>query len=118
VKSSKRPHLEYAVHNPNMEWAICECVQSQNGNICKHQVKVLRMMRPNLAEGKIARHLGTLKGTSRGGVAELLNPTPLPDVPVPSFQDCFETPDETSTRPRCHLNLERCTGTMRIKSIS
>lgn len=72
VRSSKRPHLRYAVYNPCTEWAICECVHSQRGNICKHQLKVLRMVRPDLAEGNIARYLGTLRGTSHSGLHQLL----------------------------------------------
>lgn len=72
VKSSKRRHITYAVHNPCTEWAICQCVFSQKGNICKHQVKVLQMTRPDLASGRIARYLGSLRGTAQGGVVNLL----------------------------------------------
>ena len=72
VRSSKRGHIAYAVHNPCAEWAVCECVYSQKGNICKHQFKVLELTRPNLASGKIARYLGSIRGTAQGGMTNLM----------------------------------------------
>lgn len=94
VKSSKRGHITYAVYNPCTEWAVCQCVHSQKGNICKHQVKVLKMTRPDLAEGKIARYLGSLRGTAQGGMTNLLqgnsqlpNTAGFPDNDVPSEHD-------------------------------
>jgi hypothetical protein len=51
---------------------VCECVHSQKGNICKHQLKVRRMTRPDIAEGNIARYLGSLRGTARGGFKNLI----------------------------------------------
>ena len=64
VRSSKQGHIAYAVHDPCTEWAVYECVYSQKGNICKHQIKVLELTRPDLASGKIARYLGSIRGTA------------------------------------------------------
>lgn len=87
VQSVSRPHLVYAVHNPSTQMAVCECIHSQKGSICKHQVKVLRMMRPDLAEGRIARTLGTLHGTARGGIDRLLAEEPLVEPPAVDLDD-------------------------------
>jgi hypothetical protein len=75
MASAKRGHIKYAVYNPNTEWACCECMHAQKGNFCKHQIKVLRMMRPDLADGMIVKVCGTLYGTVLGGVSALLNPS-------------------------------------------
>lgn len=108
VKSSKRGHLTYAVYNPCTEWAVCECVHSQKGNICKHQVKVLTMTRPDLAEGKIVRFLGSLRGTAQGGMANLLLENhgypitdPYPDNEVP----CAIEAPEALTGPSSNREL-------------
>ena len=74
VSSRKRPHLRYAVHNSDTEWGCCECVHAQKGYLCKHQLKVLRMLRPDLADGTIVKVCGTLYGTNLGGVSELIHP--------------------------------------------
>ena len=44
------------------------------GNICKHQVKVLMMLHPSLAEGTITRYCGSLAGTTEGGRGNMLDP--------------------------------------------
>jgi hypothetical protein len=82
VTLSKRPHVRYAVYNPDTEWASCECVYAQKGNLCKHQIKVLRMMKPELADGTIVKVCGTLYGTRVGGVSALRRPlSPPADSP-------------------------------------
>jgi hypothetical protein len=80
VTSNKRPHLRYAVHNPETEWGCCECPHSMKGNLCKHHLKVLRMLRPDLAEGGIVKVCGTLYGTSRGGISQLVQFPELPEI--------------------------------------
>lgn len=105
VTSSKRPSLRYTVLNPGSKWAVCECLHSQKGNICKHQVKVLQMLRPDLADGRIARVLGSLKGTLHGGVSILLKPSspmyasadvemPPPSPPRPVLGEVYEDVDD------------------------
>jgi hypothetical protein len=82
VTSSERPRVRYAVYNPDTEWACCECVHAQNGNLCKHQIEVLRMMKPELAAGTIVKVCGTLYGTRVGGVSVLRRPlSPPADSP-------------------------------------
>ena len=103
VRSSKRSHLEYAVYNPCTEWAVCECVHSQKGNICKHQLKVLRMTRPDIAEGNIARYLGSLRGTAQGGFKNLIahanGETPFNDL-SPGLPSTYGTSlPQTSLKP-------------------
>jgi hypothetical protein len=103
VRSSKRSHLEYAVYNPCTEWAICECVHSQKGNICKHQLKVLRMTRPDVAEGNIARYLGSLRGTPQGGLQNLIvyanGDTPYSAVAPDASEGIPQTPPQSPHRP-------------------
>jgi hypothetical protein len=50
VTSSKWPHIRYAVYNLDTQWACCESVHAQKGNLCKHLIKVLRMIKPELTE--------------------------------------------------------------------
>ena len=50
---------------------VCKCVHAQKGNLCKYQIKVLRMMKPELADGTIVKVCGTLSGTRIGGVSAL-----------------------------------------------
>jgi hypothetical protein len=78
VTSSKRPHVKYTVYNPDTQWACCECVHVQKGNLYKHQIKVLRMMKPELADGSIVKVCGTLQGTRLGGVSALYKPVSPP----------------------------------------
>ncbi len=53
VTSLKHENVNYKVYNPESKWAYCECLQSQRGNICKHQIKVLMLFCPYLIEGTI-----------------------------------------------------------------
>jgi hypothetical protein len=96
VRSSKRSHLEYAVYIPCTEWAVYECVHSQKGNICKHQLKVLRITRPNIAEGNIAQYLGSLRGTTQGGLKNLIahadDETPFDEVGSGLPSTCIPSP--------------------------
>jgi hypothetical protein len=77
MTSSKWPHVKYAVYNLDTQWACCECIHSQKGNLCKYQIKVLQMMKPELANGTIIKVCGTLYGTRLGGVLALYKPVSL-----------------------------------------
>jgi hypothetical protein len=103
VWSSKRSYLEYAVYNPCTEWTMCECVHSQKGNICKHQLKVLRMTRPDIAEDNIARYLGSLRGTAAGGfknlIADANGEIPFDAVGPGVSEGCIRSPPRTPLRP-------------------
>jgi hypothetical protein len=74
VTSKKHPHKRYSVHNPEFEWVFYDCPCTQRGNICKHQVKVLQLLHPKLAEGTITHYCGALKGIVEGGLQHLFNP--------------------------------------------
>jgi hypothetical protein len=74
MTSSKRLHVKYAVYNPDTQWTCCKYIHSHKGNLCKHQIKVLRMMKPELANGVIVKVCRTLYGTILGGVSVLCRP--------------------------------------------
>jgi hypothetical protein len=39
VTSLTHEHMNYKVYNLESKWAYYEYLQSQRGNICKHQIK-------------------------------------------------------------------------------
>ena len=51
ITSTKHCDLHYTVHNPGSKWGVNNCVW---GNMCKHHVKVVMMMNPDIPEGTIA----------------------------------------------------------------
>ena len=79
----------YSVYSPECEWGCCDCVWALKGNICKHKIKVLMILHPELAEGTITRYCGSLSGTCEGGRANMLDPV----VHFPG--------DSEDTRPSC-----------------
>jgi hypothetical protein len=56
----------WTVTCPNSTWAQCDCPMGMRGNICKHQVKVFKLLYPKVEDVFIIRHAGTLKGTMEG----------------------------------------------------
>jgi hypothetical protein len=72
VWSSKQSHLEYTMYNPYTESVVCEYMHFQKGSICKYQLKVLRITRPNISKGNIVQYLGSLYGTVQGGFKNLI----------------------------------------------
>ena len=74
VTSKTNASKLYSVYNPDCEWGCCDCVWALKGNICKHQIKVLMMLHPSLAEGTITRYCGSLAGTVEGGRGNMLDP--------------------------------------------
>ena len=104
VKSCSKPHMLYTIFNSRSEWACYTCSQANKGYICKHKLKVLRMLKPDVEEGSIARLCGSLKGTVHGGVDKIFaekRDCTLPNVhtienysiegPKPQFGDSIET---------------------------
>ena len=79
----------YIVYNPDCEWGCCDCMWAMKGNICKHQVKVLMMLHPSLAEGTITRYCGSLASTKEGGRGNMLDPP-----------EAFPNDDNDSQAPR------------------
>jgi len=65
------------VYNPESKWAYCECLRSSRGNICKHQIKVLMFVCPNIVEGTIVCYCSLLNGTLNGGLNRMFNPCPI-----------------------------------------
>jgi len=55
VTLKTNPSKMYSVYSPDCEWGCCDCVWALKGNICKHQIKVLMILHPELAEGTITR---------------------------------------------------------------
>ena len=87
--SCTKPNVVYTVFNPTSEWAFCTCSQANRGYICKHKLKVFRMLRPNVQEGSIARLCGSLQGTVHGGVHKIFssdNPDAVPATPTSEDQ--------------------------------
>ena len=57
----------WAVMSPNSDWANCNCPLGQRGNICKHVVKVFRMINTEVEPADIIRYAGSLRGTIAAG---------------------------------------------------
>lgn len=57
----------WLVTSPNSDWAHCNCPLGMRGNICKHAVKVFRMINTQVLPGHIIRYAGTLRGTIQVG---------------------------------------------------
>ena len=87
-----------AVYNPDCEWGCCDCFWALKGNICKHQIKVLQMVHPSLAEGTITRYCGSLAGRVEGGRGNMLDP--IEHFPNDSGDTTTPTPTPTALRPR------------------
>ena len=105
VTSTKHQHLRYAVHNPGSEWGVCNYVWAQRGNICKHHVKVVMMMHPDIAEWTIARYCGRMAGNVNGGLKQLLTPWRIPinwmedyGTPISQSSSVPVTPNHTPQR--------------------
>jgi hypothetical protein len=58
----------YTILAPGEEYAQCNCSWTDQGNICKHAVKVYKMIHPKVDDGTIIRRRGTLHGTCATGV--------------------------------------------------
>ena len=71
VRSCTKPHMLYTLFNPGSEWACCTCSQANRGYICKHKLKVLQMLKPDVEEGSIARLCGSPKGIVHGEVDKI-----------------------------------------------
>ena len=104
VTSKTNPAKCYSVYNPDSQWGCCDCAWALKGNICKHQIKVLMILHPSLAEGTITRYCGSLAGTTEGGLGNMLDPVQhFPD-------DCNNvgTPMPTPTQ-KCASGSQRTT---------
>ena len=107
VTSTTHRHMRYTVYNLGYEWGVCSCVWAQRGNMCKHHIKVVMMMHPDIAEGTIARYCGRMAGNVNGGLQQLLTPrrvrTHAPEefcTPCGGSTSVPVTPVPTPQRPR------------------
>ena len=57
----------WTVTNPNTDWAHCDCYLGMRENVCKHAMKVFKMINKDVENGAIIRYAGTLRGTIGGG---------------------------------------------------
>ena len=99
VTSTSHRHLRYTVHNPGSEWGMCTCVWAQRGNMCKHHVKVVLMMHPEIAEGTIARYCGRLAGNINGGLRQLLTPQRVQPPPSAESDTPYSAVRPTPVKP-------------------
>ena len=61
---NNRPKV-WTIHSPDSEWAQCDCPVAQQGMICKHTMKVFKMLHPDIHDGVIVREAGTMHGVDR-----------------------------------------------------
>lgn len=92
----------YSVYSPDCEWGCCDCIWALKGNICKHQIKVLMILHPDLAEGTITRYCGSLAGTCEGGRANMLDPL----VHFPG--DCDDIEPSCTNTTGLHVTSGEC----------
>ena len=55
----------WTIHSPDSEWAQCDCPVAWEGMICKHTMKVFKMLHPDIKDGVIVREVGTMHGVDR-----------------------------------------------------
>ena len=61
---NNRPKV-WTIHSPDSEWTQCDCPIASHGMICKHAIKVFKMLHPDIEDGLIVREAGTLHGVER-----------------------------------------------------
>ena len=62
---NNRPKV-WTIKCPNSEWAQCDCPIANEGMICKHTIKVFKMLHPRIVDGAVVREGGTRYGIQRG----------------------------------------------------
>ena len=61
---NSRPKV-WTIHSPDSEWAQCNCPIAKEGMICKHTVKVFKMLHPHVDDGTMVLKAGTKHGVDR-----------------------------------------------------
>ena len=56
---NKKPNL-WTIHYHDSEWMQLDCPIAQEGIICKHTIKFLKMLHPNVKDGVIVEKMGTM----------------------------------------------------------
>lgn len=65
VASMNNKPKVWTVHCPDSEWAQCNCPIGNEGMICKHSIKVFKMIHPDIEDGLIVREAGTRHGVDK-----------------------------------------------------
>jgi hypothetical protein len=47
---------------PTLKWSQCDCAFATQGIVCKHVMKIFKMLHPNIGDGSIVRKTNTLHG--------------------------------------------------------
>ena len=68
----------WTIHAPTSKWAQCNCLVAKKDMICKHIVKVFKMLHPNINDGIMVLKAGTKHGMNRA--------TPLSQSSMNIFQ--------------------------------
>jgi hypothetical protein len=98
---NNRPKV-WTIHSPDSEWAQCSCPIACEGMICKHTLKIFKILHPNVDDGHIFREAGSKYGIDReirlpecfSKLVEEPSPLESPSTqsPVPSrFADLHDT---------------------------
>jgi hypothetical protein len=67
VASTNHMEKVWTIHTLASKWPQCDCPLATQGIVCKHVVKVFKMIHPNIRDGSIVRETGTLHRVARGG---------------------------------------------------
>ncbi len=57
----------WTIHAPTSKLLQCDCPLEAQDIVCKHVMKVFKMLHPNIKDGSIVRETGTLHGVAQGG---------------------------------------------------
>lgn len=68
VSSHNNLSNSYLMYSLDCEWACCDCRWALKGDICKHEIKILKIM----VERTIKCNCGFLKGVVGGGLQNML----------------------------------------------
>ena len=93
---NNRPKV-WTVKSPNSEWAQCDCPAAKEGMICKHCIKVFKMLHPGIQDGLIVREAGTRHGTQRGTPMKHVYKRISQQTTQPHVPDGQDNPKEVET---------------------
>ena len=85
----------WTIHSLDSEWAQCDCPIALQGMMCKHTVKVFKMLHPDILDNVIVREAGTLHGVQRA--------TPM--AQCYSALSHVQRRDEHHTQPASVINI-------------
>jgi hypothetical protein len=66
VASTNHPPKVWIVHTPTSKWPQCNCPIAKQRIICKHVIKIFKMLHLHILDGAIIRKIGTFHGVQRG----------------------------------------------------